>query len=49
MGAVRHIADIRADEMDQEGQGLVCLQSGNCGTKAYIIPTVDSFGSSPRV
>lgn len=29
MGAVRHVADIRADEMDQDGQGLVCLQSGN--------------------
>lgn len=28
MGAVRHVADIRADDMDQEGQGLVSLQSG---------------------
>lgn len=28
MGSVRHIADIRADDMDQEGQGIINLQSG---------------------
>lgn len=27
-GAVRHVADIRADDMDQEGQGVINLQSG---------------------
>jgi len=28
MGSVRHVADIRADDMTQEGQGHVHLQSG---------------------
>ena len=28
MGAVRHVADIRADDMNQDGQGVVTLQSG---------------------
>jgi len=29
MGAVRHVADIRADEMNQDGQGVITLQSGD--------------------
>lgn len=28
MGSVRHVADIRADDMDQDGQGHVTLQAG---------------------
>jgi len=28
MGAVRHIADIRADDMNQNGQGIINLQAG---------------------
>jgi len=28
MGSVRHVADIRADDMDQQGQGVINLQSG---------------------
>lgn len=28
MGSVRHVADIRADDMNQDGQGIVSLQSG---------------------
>jgi len=28
MGAVRHISDIRADDMDQNGQGIINLQAG---------------------
>lgn len=28
MGSVRHVADIRADDMDQDGQGVIGLQSG---------------------
>lgn len=28
MGAVRHVADIRADDMNQDGQGVINLQSG---------------------
>ena len=28
MGAVRHVADIRADDMTQEGQGVIILQAG---------------------
>lgn len=28
MGSVRHVADIRADDMSQDGQGLVILQAG---------------------
>ncbi|KAL8582670.1 hypothetical protein ACOMHN_064580 [Nucella lapillus] len=29
MGAVRHIADIRADDMSKEGQGVIGLQAGS--------------------
>lgn len=28
MGAVRHVADIRADDMNQDGQGVINLQAG---------------------
>ena len=28
MGAVRHVADIRADDMTQDGQGVINLQAG---------------------
>jgi hypothetical protein len=27
MGAVRHVADIRADDMDKSGQGVIGLQA----------------------
>lgn len=29
MGASRHIADIRADDMVKEGQGIIGLQAGS--------------------
>jgi len=28
MGAVRHVADIRSDDMDRAGQGVITLQAG---------------------
>lgn len=28
MGAVRHVSDIKADDMTQEGQGFINLQTG---------------------
>ena len=29
MGGVRHVADIRADDMDKAGQAVIGLQSGS--------------------
>ena len=29
MGGVRHVADIRADDMSKEGQGVIGLQAGS--------------------
>ena len=29
MGGVRHVADIRADDMDKSGQGVIGLQMGS--------------------
>lgn len=42
-GAVRHIADIRADDMSKEGQNVIGLQAGSnkgasqSGDNCYIL------------
>lgn len=35
MGTVRHVADIRADDMTQDGQGVVILQSGKYKSQQF--------------
>ncbi|XP_069115005.1 calponin-1-like isoform X1 [Argopecten irradians] len=46
LGAVRHIADIKADDMSQEGQGIVSLQAGTnqCASQKGM-----SFGATRHV
>jgi len=46
MGAVRHVADIKADEMDQDGQGHIGLQAG---TNAFASQKGMSFGKGRGV
>lgn len=46
MGAVRHVADIRADDMTQEGQGSIGLQSG---TNKFASQSGMSFGKGRGV
>lgn len=46
MGAVRHVADIRADDMNQEGQGHVQLQAG---TNQFASQSGMSFGKGRGV
>ena len=46
MGAVRHVADIRADDMTQEGQGNIGLQAG---TNKFATQSGMSFGKGRGV
>ena len=46
MGAVRHVADIRADDMNQEGQGVINLQAG---TNKFASQKGMSFGAVRHV
>lgn len=46
MGSVRHVADIRADDMAQDGQGVVILQAG---TNKYASQKGMSMGSVRHV
>lgn len=46
MGAVRHVSDIKADDMTQEGQGVLNLQSG---TNKFASQKGMSFGSVRHV
>ena len=46
MGAVRHVADIKADDMDQEAQGHIGLQAG---TNAFASQKGMSFGKGRGV
>lgn len=46
MGAVRHVADIKADEMQQDGQGHIGLQAG---TNAFASQKGMSFGKGRGV
>ena len=46
MGAVRHVADIRADDMNQDGQGVINLQAG---TNKFASQKGMSFGAVRHV
>lgn len=46
MGSVRHVADIRADDMNQEGQGEIGLQAG---TNKFASQSGMSFGKGRGV
>lgn len=46
IGAVRHVSDIKADQMTQEGQGILNLQSG---TNQFASQKGMSFGAVRHV
>lgn len=46
MGAVRHVADIRADDCDMDGQGVIGLQAG---TNKFATQKGMSFGKGRGV